>query len=82
MALSGLNGLQEVNNIPFAVQQASEKKISLDSIRPRGEYLLEWKNGKNPGMELCFFDRNRKVSAKQILQKGKIPCIGDKQLSE
>lgn len=71
MALSGLNGLQEVNNIPFAVQQASEKKISLDSIRPRGEYLLEWKNGKNPGMELCFFDRNRKVSAKQILQKGK-----------
>ncbi len=71
IALSGLDALPEMNLIPFAEEASAGKTLKLDLIRPRGEYLFGWKDGKNPGLEIRFLDRNGGILETRSLDVGK-----------
>lgn len=71
IALAGVEALPEANLVPFAEEAVAGKTLKLDNLRPRGEYILGWKNGSNPGLEIRFLDRNGGVLETRSLAAGK-----------
>ena len=67
IALQRVCAIPEANLIPFADSLQAGKDYELEFIRPRGKYRLSWKGAHNPGVEVFFFDRDRKLLLQEKL---------------
>ncbi len=58
--LKRVEALPLANIIPKARSAAAGQSLKVNMLKPRGEYSLQWVNGKNPGLSLEIYDYNKK----------------------